>query len=194
MLRKRRGLTLIEMVSIIVVLGLAIPILLTMWADVAWRSSRSEVVADAIFYTQQLMEEIKSKGFDSNSSSPWTNAINIGVDSGEDRADKDTFDDVDDFVTLCLPGYSNHPTCDKTCTDTRVTVPANLYSRSVRVEYVYLDASRNWQPCATPVICIAKTNCANCNQCCYKRIIVSVSRTDNLVKDVNLTSIVSGFK
>lgn len=186
----KKGVTLIEMVSIIVVLGLSIPVLLTMWADVAWRSSRSEVIADAIFHAQQLMEEIKSKRFDRETSSPWTDSGSLGVDTGdgENAADKDTFDDVDDFLTVATEVGQT------VCTDPEVTTPATSYTRLVRVEYVYLDASSDWQVCATPIICAAETNCTNCNQCCYKRITVSVSRADNLVKDVSLLTIVGGLK
>jgi hypothetical protein len=174
-----------------------------MWADVAWRSSRSEVISDAIFYSQQLMEEIKSKRFDNRTSSPWTNSADLGVDTGETRSDKNTFNDVDDFKTVCLPGDSGYPTCDKTCTDTLVTTPANRYIRSVIVEYVYLDASNDWQLCCTnppcppnppAITCASEVDCANCNQCCHKRITVTVSRTDNLVRDINLITIVSGLK
>lgn len=186
----KKGVTLIEMVSIIVVLGLSIPVLLTMWADVAWRSSRSEVIADAIFYSQQLMEEIKSKRFDRETFSPWTDSGNLGVDTGDGEvaADKNTFDDVDDFLTVATE------VGQIVCTDTSVTTPATGYIRSVKVEYGYLDASSDWQACATPITCVTETNCSNCNQCCYKRIIVSVSRADNLVKDVSLVTIVGGLK
>lgn len=165
----RKGLTLIEMVSIIVVLGLAIPVLLTMWADVAWRSSRSEVVSDAIFYAQQLMEEIRSKDYDENPTEPWTNPGNLGTD-GEAYPN---FDDVDDF-----DGYAD--------------TPVTGYSRSASVEYVNLSGS-NWQTCAAFVNCVAKTDCSPCSQCCFKRITVNVWRTDNLVRDIKLITIVSGY-
>lgn len=171
-----KGITLIEMVSIIVILGLSIPVLLRVWSDVAWRSSRSEVITDATFYAQQLMEEIKSKRFDENSETPWTNSVNFGPDTGEAANDADTFDDVDDFVG---------------CTDARVTTPATGYTRSASVEYYRLNAN-TWEACGS-VTCSSATDCTNCNECCYKRIVVTVSRNDNLVKDVKLATLVSGI-
>lgn len=176
MLRKCTGITLIEMVSVIVILGVSIPVLLRVWTDVAWRSSRSEVIADATFFAEQLMEEIKSKRFDENSETPWTNSADFGPESGESSANADTFDDVDDFVG---------------CTDTRVTTPATRYTRSVSVEYYRLNAS-TWEGCGS-ITCVSAVNCASCNECCYKRIVVTVSRDDNLVKDVKLATLVSGI-
>jgi type II secretory pathway pseudopilin PulG len=57
------GITLIEMIAVIVVVGLAIPAILLMWQDLSFRSGRAEVIAQATFYAQELMEEIKSKRF-----------------------------------------------------------------------------------------------------------------------------------
>lgn len=177
MIRKHRGMTLIELVIVIVILGVSIPVLLRMWADVGWRSSRSEMIADATFYAQQLMEEIKSKRFDENEDSPWTSSANFGPDSGESSADKDTFDDIDDFAG---------------CTDTEVTTPASKFSRSVAIEYYRLNAS-TWEACGGAVVCSNVTDCTNCNECCYKRIVVTVSHSDNLVKDVKLATLVTGY-
>lgn len=165
----KKGVTLIEMVSVIVVLGVSIPILLTMWADVAWRSSRSEVISDAIFYAQQLMEEVKSKGYDQNTSPPWTNPANLGPDGGETYPN---FNDVDDFNN-----YSD---------------TVNRYNRSVSVKYVYLNGN-NWDDTCSFTTCQARTDCATCDQCCYKKITVTVSRTDNLVRDITLVTTVSGY-
>lgn len=165
----KRGITLIEMVAVIVVLGISIPVLLTMWSDVAWRSARSEVIADAAFYAQALMEEIKMKAFDENDSSPWSSSL--GTEAGESYAD---YDDVDDFN-----GYSDSPEA--------------RYSRSVAVEYVRLNASDIWESCGTVSSCASSPDCVNCNGCCYKRITVNVSRTDNLVDNVTLVTMRAGF-
>lgn len=126
MIASNKGLTVIELVVVIVVLGLAIPPLLTMWADVAWRSSRSELLADSAFFAQQLMEEIKSKSF-VDPDEP--NNTNLGVNGGESANNRATFDDVDDFVG---------------CTDASVTTPATGYTRSAAVDYVSLSGSA-WQ-------------------------------------------------
>lgn len=126
MIASNKGLTIIELVVVIVVLGLAIPPLLTMWANVAWRSAASELLADSAFYAQQLTEEIKSKSF-VDPDDP--NNTNLGVNSGEGSNDRTTFDDVDDFVG---------------CTDVSVIAPGTGYVRSATVTYVSLSGS-TWQ-------------------------------------------------
>ena len=169
-----KGLTLIEMVAMIVVLGIAIPPLLTNWADIAWRSARSESLADASFYAQELMEEIKSKRYDENGSAPWTPSTSFSAtDPGESKANSATFDDIDDFVG---------------CTDPLVTAPVTGYSRLANIDYVRLNGSA-WQGCVAGPC--NSTNCTLCNACCYKRITVTVSRTDNIGGSASLTTIVS---
>ncbi len=172
-----KGITLVEMVVVIVVLGMAIPVLLSAWANVAWRSSRSEAIADATFYGEELMEWVKSKRFDEKTAPPWTNSASFGVDAGENSANMDTFDDVDDFVNA---------------SDTRVTQSPGGYRRSVAVEYVYLDTAPNpdaWASCGA-VSCGAITDCAACAQCCFKRVSVTIRHNANLISDVTLTTIV----
>lgn len=166
----KKGITLIEMVVVIVVLGLSIPALLTMWADVAWRSARSEGIADAAFYAQALMEEIKSKSFDNNTEFPWS--APLGHEAGETYPN---FDDADDF--------NNY-------TDT----PTTGYSRCVTVDYVTLSGT-NWTGTCTPSnhTSCAAVNCVSADITDYKRIIVRVWRTDNLVSNVSLVAMVSGY-
>ncbi len=160
-----RGITLIEMVAVIVVLGMAIPTLLTAFSSAAWRSSRSENIADATFYAQELMEEVKSKGFDENITPPWTKTL--GPDSGETYPN---FDDIDDFN-----GYSD--------------TPAAGFTRSVAVDFVRLSGS-TWGSCTFSGNCVAATTCTSCNECCYKRIQVTVS--NNVTGNVTLVSVVTG--
>ena len=168
-----KGITLMEMVAVIVVLGLAIPPLLTMWADVALKSGRSEVIADATFYAQELMEEIKlgNHRFDENTSSPWSSSLGPdtstkGLDETNNEAtsppttNKNNWDDVDDF-----DDYSDNP--------------ATGYTRSCDVDYVELSGS-TWQAATSP-----PTD--------FKRITVAVSRTDNLISDVSLVTIVAAY-
>jgi len=168
-----------EMVVIIVVMSLAIPVLMTMWSNVAWRSARSETMTDAVFYGQELMEEIKSKRFDEKIAFPWTNSSNLTTDSGENSNNKATFDDIDDFVNA---------------TDPLVTAPAPNYIRSVNVSYVLLNSTNVWQPCSLPVTCSSPsvTDCSSCSQCCYKAITVITARTDNPLENVTLNTIISG--
>lgn len=54
----------VEMVTVIVVIGLAIPTLLLMWQNLSYRSGRSEAIVQAGFYVQELMEETRAKDFD----------------------------------------------------------------------------------------------------------------------------------
>lgn len=170
-----RGITLIEMVAVIVVLGIAIPPLLTSFADIAWRSGRAESMADGSFYAQELMEEVKSKAFDENSIRPFTSSSGFSsAEPGESKANASTFDDVDDFVGS---------------TDAAVSSPATGYSRSVGVDYVRLNSSA-WTACGA-VTCTASTDCLTCAACCYKRITVTVSRSDNQLPPTSETTIVS---
>jgi len=172
----RKGITLIEMIAVIVVVGLAIPVIMLSWQDLAFRSGRAEVIAQATFYAQELMEEIKSKRFDENDAPAWTNSANFGTEGTEDPNDADTFDDVDDFVG---------------CTDTRVTNPASGYTRSVSVNYVTLDTNDTWQDCTPSTNCLDDTgDCTNCNHCCYKRINVEVHHRFG---DSSVVTMVSGY-
>lgn len=177
---KTKGITLMEMVAIIVVIGLAIPTLMSMWATVSWQSVRTEGTAEATFYAQGLMEEIRSKRFDENSTAPWSSTL--GVDTGESSNNATTFDDIDDY---------------RQTTDTRITSPAPAYNRSANIEYVYLNSTDAWVACGA-VNCTAVGACPNCcttcNQCCYKRITVNVRRTDNIPTNVTLETVVSGYR
>lgn len=167
----------VELVAVLVVAGIAIPVLMTMWATISWRSVGSENVADTTFYARALMEEIKSKKFDKNTTSPWTSSASLGIDAGENRADSRTFNDVDDYINT---------------SDLNITVPAPGYVRSANVEYVFLNSVNSWQACVLPVLCGPVSLCTNCSECCYKRITVNVRRTDRMPGELNLTAIVAG--
>lgn len=172
-----KGITLIEMIVVIVVLAVAIPVLLISWADVAWRSVRSEAIAEAAFYGEELMEWVKSKEFDENDAAPWTNSASFGVETGESASNMFTYDDVDDFVGS---------------TDTLVTTSPGGYIRSVTVGYVSLNTGVNpprWDACGA-VSCGPVTDCTTCAQCCYKLITVSVRHKNNLIGTVTMTTIV----
>lgn len=119
----KKGVNLIEMTAVIVVLSVSVPVLLTMWADVAWRSSQSESISDAAFYAQELMEEIKSKAF-VDPDEPGVTAL------GPNGETYPNLDDVDDFN-----GYLDNP--------------GTGYIRSVIVDYVALNGSL-WQNSGAP--------------------------------------------
>jgi MSHA pilin protein MshD len=175
-----KGLTLIELVITIVVLGFAVSALMGVWADIMWRCAYSEATADATLYAQQLMEEIKTRNYDEREEYPWTGSASFGVDTGEYRTDSMTFDDIDDYVGS---------------TDPVIVSPAAGFSCSVTVEYMVTDAAKNWQVCAAPVSCTdaAQDQCTRCQECCYKRITVKVSNTDRRIGNVTLTSMMAGY-
>lgn len=137
---RNRGVTLLELVAAIVIMALAIPVLLRVHADVGIKSIRAEAISMATFYAEQMLEEIKTRRFDENTSSPWS--ATLGPESGETYPTG--FDDIDDF-------------------NGRVDTPATVYRRTVTVDYVVLNGA-NWVHSA------ASTN--------FKRVVVSVSRTD----------------
>ncbi|MCP4652175.1 MAG: type II secretion system protein [Candidatus Omnitrophica bacterium] len=127
----KKAITLIEIVAVIIVLGVAVTTLINLLFEVTRRANFSEEVALANFYTQGLMEEIVSKRFDENACCSWTAVADLGASAdGEDPADKTTFDDVDDFH-----GFSD--------------IPQSSYARSVVVEYQELSTS-TWQAASSP--------------------------------------------
>ncbi len=176
-LLNKKGINLIELIATLVVTGIAIPVLLLMWANISWRAVGSENVADATSFARALMEEIKSKRFDERTSSPWTSSASLGVDSGESGANANTFDDADDY---------------KNTTDSNITVPASGYNRFATVEYVYPASNNTWQACSLPVNCVSVINCTSCNECCYKRITVNLRRVDRMPGNITLTTVLSG--
>src|SRR3989338_1824782 len=169
-LSRKSGLTLIEMVALIVLMGIAIPPLMTMWADTAWRSGKAESSADAGFYAQELMEEIKTKAYDerklNDSWPPGSSSL------GADGESYPNFDDVDDYNN-----YSDAPTSG--------------YTRQATVAYIQLSGN-NWITCPAAPCAPTITDCSACDQCCYKRVTVSVSRNDNVVSNLSLTTRVGG--
>jgi prepilin-type N-terminal cleavage/methylation domain-containing protein len=95
--RGERGVTLIEMIFVIVIIGMAIPAMMTNFATVTMRSIKSEGVSDAGFCAEQMMEEISSKGF-ADAISPNNPAL--GPNSGESWPN---FNDVDDYANFTKP-------------------------------------------------------------------------------------------
>ena len=162
---KKNGVTLIEMVAVITLIAVAIPVLLRLYANVASKSIRSEAMSAATFYAEETMEEIRMRHFDNNTASPWS-AI-LGPETGE--VYPSGYDDVDDF-------------------NGRTDSPATGYTRTVTVEYVTLGASETIDgSTATPWVSAASGTTTN-----YKRVTVSVSRTDNTVANVDLQVIMVG--
>lgn len=160
-----KGITLIEMVAVIVVVGVSIPPLMLAWQNLGYRSARAEAMSQGTFYAQDLMEEIKSKDF-VDLDDPTNTAL------GPNGETYPNFDDVDDFNS-----YSDNP-------DTG-------YNRCVTVDYVALSDS-TWGGTCTPS---NPTDCnsPSCNPADatdYKRIQVLVSHR---FADSSLVTIVSRF-
>ena len=87
--RKRRGASLVEVVTAIVVLGIALPPLAALFSEVASSSPDETYRRVALTFAESLMEEVTSKAFED----PDLPAGSFGAEEGQ-RA---SFDDVDDY-------------------------------------------------------------------------------------------------
>ncbi|MCK9594910.1 MAG: type II secretion system protein [Candidatus Omnitrophica bacterium] len=119
-----RGLTLIELIVIIVVMGLAIPALIANLATITWRSTQSQAIGDSLSYARSLLEEIKVKDF-SDPDDPDNTTLGVNADDVYPN-----YNDVDDYN-----GYND--------------TPASGFSRRVAVDYVNLS-SNQWSDSADP--------------------------------------------
>ena len=104
----------------IAVLGIALPPLLSSISETLEGNIKVRTTQTASILGRGLMEEILSKQYDVNTSSPWSNPLGPAV--GETRA---TYNDVDDF-----DGFSENPISGFTG-----------YSSSVSVYYVDPDTT-----------------------------------------------------
>lgn len=104
--RHQRGLTLIELVAVIVILAVALAGVTAAISSAISRSSDVLLETRAVALAQSYLDEILSKRFDENSAprgippcrSNCTEEVDFGPDAGETgRAD---FDDVDDYHGL----------------------------------------------------------------------------------------------
>ncbi len=114
------GTTLIEAVTAILVLGIAIPPLVMLFQSVAAESVNEIFQTTALTHADALMEETASKAFEDPDSSSGS--------FGTEEASRATYDDVDDF-----DGMSNSPPqrIDGTALD-----DLNGFTRSVTVDNV----------------------------------------------------------
>jgi len=103
----KAGFSLIELVMVIIILGIAIPTSIYVLGALTERSVEAEAMTVATNLAQRLIEEIRSKRFDENDPPEWTPYNLLGQDDGEDPGNKLTFDDVDDF-----DGWSQNPIPD----------------------------------------------------------------------------------
>ncbi len=90
----QRGITLIDVILVIILLALAIPPMIALFIQVVQGSTFGVTVARANALAATLVEEIRSKQWDENAPAA---SLPLGAEGGETRL---TYDDVDDFDTL----------------------------------------------------------------------------------------------
>lgn len=99
-----KGFTLIEVIMIIVVAGIAIPVLLVMIGQEARLGVSPELHVTASNLGQALMEEMRAKCWDDTAVSGsicnniGASGSTLGVDLGETVGNPTTYDDIDDYV------------------------------------------------------------------------------------------------
>jgi MSHA pilin protein MshD len=122
------GLTLVEILISIMVLGVAIAPLLGVFTSGTKQSGVSQKITTAYNLGQDLMEEIIAKQFDEDPLNP-IRPRDLGPDSREHRYSiSNPYDDVDDY-----DGYSESPPQEEDGTD---MTDYTGFTRSVIVEYV----------------------------------------------------------
>jgi len=94
--QNNRGVTFVEIVASIVVLGIALPPLIAVFTEVAGKSPDHTYQVMARTYADSLMEEIASKAFEDPDEAPGS----FGAEEGARAA----YDDIDDY-----DGLSNSP-------------------------------------------------------------------------------------
>lgn len=136
-----RGFILIEASVAYVVLALALAALVPVYLLCVAANKRTEFIAVSTQLSSELLEEVRLRKWDKNTPNPPAAIPGpgaLGLDAGENAADKRSFDDVDDFN-----GWSEAPPRDPL----NAVLPRFAgYSRAVAVSYV--DAALN--PVAGP--------------------------------------------
>jgi len=168
MIANKRGMTLIEIVIVIVVLSIAMLPLLIMYSNVVSKSAEGQIVPMATLLAQDLIEEIESKYYDevqvASDGPPWTQKQNLGPDKFEST--KSDFDDVDDFKDWVEDPISGYPS----------------YSSFVEVYYVNADDLDNHQNPDPPIPNDGFTD--------FKKIIVTISCGE---KEIELVTVMQGY-
>ena len=91
LMNDRSGVTLLEVILAMIILGVAYISLLPLFSSIQSRSADTEIFVKAQALAEGLMEEIVSKQFDDNEDPPFTLAL------GAEEALRKNYDDVDDF-------------------------------------------------------------------------------------------------
>lgn len=164
---KRKAVTLIEMIVLLVIFSVAIVSLLRLFVDINMNTVKTERLNQTNLLASSLMEEVLSKHYDEQDQAPFSS--NLGPDSGETAGSFDDIDDYNGYTDSSLPGYT----------------------AQVSVSYVYLDNSNNWQNCSV-TSCGAISDCSTCQECCFKKITVTAHDNQHLAPEVSLETIKTG--
>lgn len=163
--RLRPGFILMEAVVTFLILSVAIVALIPLFSMAIKSNRKSEQTLVAVHLAQELMEEIKLRKWDQGTPSRMPGLIaapgRLGVEAFEDKADKATFDDIDDF-----DGWTEDPPKDPIM---RPLSDFNGYQRTAAVKYVGAD----FTPSVVPTDFKQATVCVkyqNAIQTCLERI------------------------
>ena len=117
--RAAKGFTLVEVVVVLLLLTLSFMVFLQALNTGKRVRANSEIRTIQAVILNSIQNEIRSRNYDENSSSPWSSLI--GKDSGELLVED--FDDIDDFHGYSISSITEHPG----------------YGYSVEVKYVSLE-------------------------------------------------------
>ena len=166
-MRDRRAFTLVELILIIVVAGIAIPPLALVFYEGVQKSSDTYLISTSSQLAQSLMEEIKARKWDENTPAEGGKSASYSTPGADPSETRPTYDDIDDY-----DGISNSPPRDAL---DQPLPEFSGYTRSVEVEYV--DCSG--------VVFVAAGGTSD-----HKRVTVTVSCAAG---SVNLVSVFSNY-
>jgi MSHA pilin protein MshD len=104
-LRNRRGVTLVELVILLVIAAIVLPGLMMYFVESMNHSADAQMETVGLGLAQELMEEIKAKRWDQNIPIPDGVYSAIGPEAGESRCDPavvgcTSYNDIDDYHGL----------------------------------------------------------------------------------------------
>ncbi|MBI4411483.1 MAG: hypothetical protein HY541_03250 [Deltaproteobacteria bacterium] len=162
-----KGHSLIEVICVLVLLGVALPSLMNLFSNTTETAAGVDAVPVASALGKGLMEDIMARKFDEldakDANGNWSTTF--GPDIGEDAGDKNTFNDVDDFDGWVQNFGADYPG----------------YSATISVDYV--DPADLNTPLAIP------NPAPNDWTPSQKRIVVTLSNADTLPGNLNFTTI-----
>ncbi len=131
-MKRNKGFTLVELILIIVVVGIAMPPLALMFYEGMQRSADTNLTSTAAQLANSMMEEIKTRKWDEKTPDEGGKAepsLILGPDSDGPSETRPTYDDIDDYAEISNQSPP-HDALDQ-------PIPEfSGYTRSVEVEYV----------------------------------------------------------